>query len=67
MNADFKTVETKDLTPGMILRWTGDEVITHPTAGISTVKGKMDFVVKTKKGFMKQKSWNRNTLIAISL
>lgn len=60
-----RTIEARDLKPGMILRYTKDEVITHPTAGISTQRGKMDFIVKTPKGHMVQKSWNRHTLIAI--
>lgn len=67
MKTDFKTVETRDLTPGMILRWTGATVMTHPTAGISTGRGKMDLIVKTKAGTMVSKSWNRNTLIAVCL
>lgn len=65
--SDFKSIETRYLTPGMVLRWTGDTVMTHPTAGISTKSGKVDFIVKTKKGSMVQKSWNRHTLIAVSI
>lgn len=60
-----KSVEVRYLSPGMILAWTGAEVITSPTAGISTSRGKMDLIVKTKKGDMVQKSWNRHTLISI--
>jgi hypothetical protein len=65
--SDFKTVETRDLTPGMVLRWTGATVMTHPTAGISTRRSKVDFIVKNKNGSMIQKSWNRHTLIAVSI
>lgn len=65
--SDFKSVETRYLEPGMVLRWTGDTVVTTPTSGISTKSGKLDFIVKTKKGSMIQKSWNRHTLIAVSI
>lgn len=64
---DYKTkgVLVKDLKPGMVIAFTKNEVLTHPTAGISTERNKMDFVVKTPKGTIMQKGWNRNTIISI--
>lgn len=47
------------------MAFTGDTVIAGPTAGISTGRGKMDLVVRTKKGHIVQKSWNKHTLINI--
>jgi hypothetical protein len=63
--ADYTSIEVKDLKPGMVLAWTGCEVITHPTAGVSTQRGKLDLIVKTKSGKLIQKSWNRCTLISV--
>lgn len=60
-----QTIEVRDLKPGMVIRYTRDEIVSHPTSGISTSKNKMDFIVKTPKGAMIQKSWNRHTLVAI--
>lgn len=60
-----KSIETRDLTPGMVLAFTYAEVLTHPTSGISTGRGKVDFIVKTKGGAIIQKSWNRHTLVNI--
>lgn len=47
------------------MAFTGDTVIAGPTAGISTGRGKMDLIVKTKKGHIVQKSLNKHTLINI--
>ncbi len=50
----------------MVLTFTGDKVLTHPYAGLSTQRGKVDFIVETKKGHKIQKSWNRHTLVKIN-
>lgn len=64
-NMTSKSVETRDLKVGDIMAFTGDTVIAGPTSGISTGRGKMDLIVKTKKGHIVQKSWNKHTLINV--
>lgn len=64
-NAMTKSIQTRDLKPGMEMAYTHDIVQTHPYSGLSTKRGKLDFIVKTPKGHMVQKSWNRHTFIAI--
>ena len=62
-----RSVETRDLKPGMVLAFTGEEVMTVPYAGLKTARGKVDFVVKSKSGSMIRKTWNRHTLINVAI
>ena len=66
MNKTQKSIETRDLQPGMVLSFTGAKVLTHPYSGISTGRGKVDFIVETKSGAKIQKSWNRHTIVVIN-
>lgn len=61
----MKSIETRDLKPGMILAFTHDEVLTHPVSLLKTAKGKVDFAVRTRKGHIVQKTWNKHTLVNI--
>ena len=65
--SNFKTIETRDLKVGMTLHFTGEEIVYPPTAGLKTPRGKMDLFVITKAGQTYKKTWNRHTLIAVSI
>lgn len=61
----MKSVEVRDLKPGMVLAFTNLEVVTTPVSLVKTQKGKLEFVAKNKRGELISKSWNRHTLVNI--
>lgn len=67
MATDFKTIETRDLQVGMVLHFTKEEVVYAPSSGIDTPRGKVDLYVISKAGLTRKKTWNRHTLIAVSI
>ena len=59
----MKTIEVKDIKPGMVLFYTKEAVLTYPCE--LSKRGNMDFMVNSSDGIVR-KSFNRHKLVAVA-